>query len=53
MPPTLLSPSFSRHPFQAAAAAAAAAAGDQDAAASSEHPCVRTPFARAMLLERA
>jgi len=50
MPPTLLSPSFSRHPFQATAAAAA---GDQDAASSSEHPCVRTPFARAMLLERA
>ncbi|RLM74881.1 hypothetical protein C2845_PM15G04720 [Panicum miliaceum] len=36
MQPSLLSPSFSRKPFQAAAAAAA---GDEDAD-SSEHPCV-------------
>jgi hypothetical protein len=46
MPPSLLSPSFSWKPFQATG-------GDQDADAASEHPCVRTPLARAMLLVRA
>ncbi|CAL5017605.1 unnamed protein product [Urochloa decumbens] len=39
MPPSVLSPSFSRRPFLVTASAAAAAGGDQDANVS-EHPCV-------------
>ncbi|CAN6275515.1 unnamed protein product [Urochloa humidicola] len=40
MPPSVLSPSFSRTAFPLTASTAAAAAGDQDADVS-EHPCVR------------